>query len=81
MLLPDLSYANAINFFTENRFPFNETAGGLWNRLYEIGLLEVYMQKDHKPKLLKQVKINGSSMSFVALNTVAANSLLHSMDF
>lgn len=81
MLLPDLSYANAINFFTENRLPFNETAGGLWNRLYEIGLLEVYTQKDHKPKLLKQVKINGSSMSFVALNTVAANFLLHSMDF
>ncbi len=81
MLHPELSYNNALQFFQENKLPFNETAVGLWNRLYEIGLLEVYQQKDHKPKLLKQVQINGSTMHFVALNTVAADSLLNSMDF
>jgi len=79
MLDPDFAYSYVTDFYRKQNLMFKESQQNILNKLYEQNLLEVYPQKDHKPKLLKSVKINGVAKQMICLKwTLAENFLMRS---
>ena len=67
MLDPDFAFSYVVEFYRKQNLMFNESQQNILNKLYEQNLIEIYPQKDHKPKLLKQVKINGAEKKMICL--------------
>lgn len=67
MLDPDFAFSYVVEFYRKQNLMFNESQQNILNKLYEQNLIETYPQKDHKPKLLKQVKINGAEKKMICL--------------
>lgn len=55
----EASYDYVSDFYRRKGKLFTESKRILLNKLYERGLIDVYEQKNHKPKMLKKVKIDG----------------------
>lgn len=67
ILRAELTLNYVVQFYNQRQKLFPESLGSILNKFYEMNLIEVYEQKDHKPKLLKQVKINNISQSVICL--------------
>ena len=81
MLMPDLAFNYVVRYYNkpDHMFPFPESLQGVLNKFYELRLLEVYEQKEHKPKLLKQVKIGNVNRNFICLRWHMVEPLLRSL--
>ena len=79
MLDPDFAFSHVVEFYRKQNLMFNESQQNILNKLYEHNLIETYQQKDHKPKLLKQVTINGIEKKMICLKwSLAENFLMRS---
>lgn len=67
MLRSDLSFDYVLKYYGRQGQMFPESLQGVLNKFYELGLLEVYEQKDHKAKLMKTVKIGNVNQNFICL--------------
>ena len=69
-------YNYVCNYYSRQGKVFPESLQGILDKLYSLNLLEVYEQKDHKPKLLKQVRIHGVSQNVICLKWFMVEHLL-----
>lgn len=76
ILRPESIYNYVCTYYYRQGKLFSESLPAILNKLYEKNLLEVYEQKDHKPKLLKQAVINNVSQSVICLKWYAVENLL-----
>ena len=76
MLMSDLGLDYVVKYYGRHDQPFPDSLQGVLNKFYELGLLEVYEQKDHKAKLMKQVKFGHVSRNFICLRWHVAEILL-----
>ena len=77
MLMPDLAFDYVVKYYSRHDQPFPDSLQGILNKFYELGLLEVYEQKDHKAKLMKQVKFDNVSRNFICLRWHVTEILLN----
>ena len=76
ILRPESIYNYVCTYYYRQGKIFSESLQAIINKLYEMNLLEVYEQKDHKPKLLKQAVINNVRQSVICLKWYAVENLL-----
>ena len=76
ILRPESIYKYVCTYYYRQGKIFSESLQAIINKLYEMNLLEVYEQKDHKPKLLKQALINNVRQSVICLKWYAVENLL-----
>ena len=76
MLMSDLGFDYVVKYYGRHDQTFPDSLQGVLNKFYELGLLEVYEQKDHKAKLMKQVKFGNVSRNFICLRWHVAEILL-----
>ena len=79
ILYPDSAYDYVVDYYNRLGKVFTESPKALWNKFYSLGLLEVYEQKNHKPKLFKQVKVKRTSVYCLCLNWRSVEALLNQM--
>ena len=79
ILYPDSAYDYVVDYYNRLGKVFTESPKALWNKFYSLGLLEVYEQKNHKPKLFKQVKVKRASVYCLCLNWRSVEVLLNQM--
>jgi len=79
ILCPDSAYDYVINYYNRLGRVFTESPKALWDKFYSLGLLEVYEQKNHKPKLFKQVKVKRTSVYCLCLKWRSVEALLNQM--
>ena len=79
ILYPDSAYDYVINYYNRLGKDFTESPKALWDKFYSLGLLEVYEQKNHKPKLFKQVKVKRTSVYCLCLKWRSVEALLNQM--
>lgn len=79
ILYPDSAYDYVVNYYSRLGKVFTESPKVLWDKFYSLGLLEVYEQKNHKPKLLKIVKIKSTAFYCLCLKWSSVESLLNQM--
>ena len=78
MIMSDFLCSFVMNYCaTYYKRIFPENLKSVLKKLYELDLIEVYEQKDHAPKLLKQVKINNMNQYFVCLKWQSVELLLN----
>lgn len=79
MLMSDLGFDYVVKYYERpgQIMPFPDSLQGVLNKFYELNLLEVYEQKDHKAKLLKQVKFDNVSRNFICLRWHMVDVLLN----
>ena len=77
MLRSDLSFDYVLKYYGRQGQMFPESLQGVLNKFYELGLLEVYEQKDHKAKLMKTVKIGNVNQNFICLRWHMVETLLN----
>ena len=65
-----------MEFYRKQGLIFKESQQNILNKLYENNLLETYQQKDHKAKMLKQVKINDVVTKMICLKWNVAEDFL-----
>lgn len=76
ILIPEAIYNYVCTYYYRQGKLFSESLPAILNKLYEKNLLEVYEQKDHKPKLLKQAVINNVSQNVICLKWHIVENLL-----
>lgn len=76
VLFPDETYDYVISYCNQLGKIFSESKRALWDKLYELHLIEVYEQKNHKAKLFKKVKLNGVSVDCIWLKWKFVEQLL-----
>lgn len=82
MIISEWIYPVVINDYAINhRRIFPENFKTILKKLYEMKLIEGYEQKDHAPKLLKQVKINGIIQYFICLRWQAVENILSQVEY
>lgn len=83
MLMSDLGFNYVVRYYERpgQVIPFPDSLNGVLNKFYELNLLEVYEQRDHKAKLMKQVKFGDVSRNFICLRWHMVEPLLNSMTF
>lgn len=74
-------YNYVCNYYFRQGKLFAESLHGILDKLYSLDLLEVYEQKDHKPKLLKQVKIREVSQNVICLKWSMVERLLTQIEW
>lgn len=77
MLRSDLSFDYVLKYYSRQGQMFPDSLQGVLNKFYELGLLEVYEQKDHKAKLMKTVKIGNVNQNFICLRWHMVETLLN----
>ena len=77
MLRSDLSFDYVLKYYGRQGQMFPESLQGVLNKFYDLGLLEVYEQKDHKAKLMKTVKIGNVNQNFICLRWHMVETLLN----
>ena len=78
-LYPDDAYNHVITYYSRFGKIFTESPQALWNKLYDLDLIEVYEQRNHKAKLFKKVRINDQSVSCLVLKWSAVKTLLENL--
>ena len=78
-LFPDAAYNHVITYYSRFGKIFTESPQALWNKLYDLNLIEVYEQINHKAKLFKKVRINNQSVSCLVLKWSAVKTLLENL--
>ena len=81
MLMPDLAFDYVVKYYSRpgQIIPFPDNLQGVLNKFHELNLLEVYEQKEHKAKLLKQVKFGNVVRNFICLRWHMVEPLLNQM--
>ena len=79
VLFPDEAYDYVIGYYNQLGKIFSESKRALWDKLYELHLIEVYEQKNHKAKLFKKVKLNGVSVDCLWLKWKFVEQLLNQL--
>lgn len=79
ILYPDSAYNYVVDYYNRLGKVFTESPKALWDKFYSLGLLEVYEQKNHKPKLFKQVKVKSTSAYCLCLKWCSVEALLNQM--
>ena len=67
ILKADLAYEYVFRYYSKQGKQFSESPRAILNQLYELNLIDVYKQNEHKPKLLKQITVNGSPQHVICL--------------
>ena len=82
MIISDWIYPVVLNDYAiAHRKEFPESFSTILKKLYEMKLIEVYEQKDHAPKLFKQVKINGKTQHFICFRWQAVEMILSQVEY
>ena len=82
MIISDWIYPVVANDYAiSHRKAFPENFSTILKKLYEMKLIEVYEQKDHAPKLFKQVKINGMPQHFICFKWQAIEMILSQVEY
>ena len=82
MIISDWIYPVVLNDYEIiHRKAFPESFNTILKKLYEMKLIEVYEQKDHAPKLFKQVKINGKTQHFICFRWQAVEMILSQVEY
>lgn len=81
MIISDWIYPVVANDYAiTHKKAFPENFNTILKKLYEMKLIEVYEQKDHAPKLFKQVKINGITQHFICFRWQAVEMMLSQVE-
>ena len=78
-LYPDAAYNYVTTYYSRFGKIFTESPQALWNKLYDLNLIEVYEQQNHKAKLFKKVRIQNQSVSCLVLKWSAVKTLLENL--
>ena len=77
MLMSDLGFDYVVRHYAKDGQTFPDNLQSILDKFHELNLLEVYEQKDHKAKLMKQVKFGNVSRNFICLRWHMAEVLLN----
>ena len=78
-LYPNSAYNYVTTYYSRFGKIFTESPQTLWNKLYDLNLIEVYEQQNHKAKLFKKVRIKNQSVSCLVLKWSAVKTLLENL--
>lgn len=78
-LYPNSAYNYVITYYSRFGKIFTESPQALWNKFYDLNLIEVYEQQNHKAKLFKKVRIQNQSVSCLVLKWSAVKTLLENL--
>ena len=78
-LYPNAIYDYVVAYYSRSGKMFTESPQALWNKLYELDLIEVYKQRNRKPKLFQKRTVRQQQLSCLVLKWSAVKALLDNL--